>query len=219
MRPVLLLSALSLLAVAPPAAAQSSGPGLASAQRAAWGRPGSTTLRIGGENVRFSGGQLLATPFGPVLVAPGSVGQFSHVSPGRIGAFYLRRAGNGFVRGRAYPSAVVGGSMGSLSVWSVSRAFGPRPVIYAEGGFTGQGLTCATATLTALTPAGPVEIAQIPTVYENGNNRRSIEGKIGAIVPGRSFVVNYSGSMRFRDTYAWSNGRYRLQGRSRMPTC
>lgn len=201
------------------AVAQSSGIQLAAAQRAAWGRPGSTTLSIDGENVRFSGGQLIATSFGPVLVAPGKIERFSHVSPGRVGAFYVRPVGNGFARGRDYPSAAIGGSMGALSDWNVSRNFGPQPVIFAEGGFTGQGLSCSTATLTALMPRGPVTIAQVPTFYSSNANGREIDGKIGAIVPGRSFMVNYTGSMRFTDRYVWSNGRYRLQGRSRLPSC
>ena len=45
-------------------------------------------------------------------------------------------------------------------------------------------------------------------------------GKIGQVVPNRSFRVDYTGTMRFSDTYVRATGgKYRLVGRNRFPEC
>lgn len=116
---------------------------IADAQRAAWGRSESTTYRLDNENVSFSGGRLLRTRFGTVLVAEGRVKDFGAPSPGRVGAFYLKQTPRGFVRARAFPAAVTGGGMGGIGEWGINTRFGANPVIYAEGGSTGQGITCS----------------------------------------------------------------------------
>lgn len=187
---------------------------LAQAQRAAWGRPGSTTYRIANENVTYSGGRLLQTRFGPMLIAEGKVANFSHISPGRIGAFYLRRTPRGYVRGRAFESAVAGGSMGRIASWSVSTAFTANPVIYAEGGSTNQGFTCGYASLTELTPGGPVELASFQSYFEDMNARgRDTRGRIANIVHGRSFDVVFTGAHPGRDRYVKRGARYQMVGR------
>lgn len=225
---VLVVAGLSTLPV--PSAAQrgASRGDLAAAERAAWGRAGGTTLtvdtkvstgRASWSRVAYSKGRLVQAPFGPILVAEGQVVDAGHVHPGAVGAFYLRRTARGFVKGRAYPGALLTGSFGNVGEWSMSNRFGPNPVIYAEGGFTGQGITCGVTTLVELTPAGPVEIANIPTSFDNsGYGRgtiRSTQGKIANVVPGRSFNVVYSGSQRYTERYVRSGGKYRLAGRAK----
>lgn len=210
---------LCVAAVAIPSAA--SAQSLDAASRAAFGRQG-TTIRIDDENVRFRATRLVETRFGPVLLAEGRVRDFSHVSPGRIGAWYLRRVPGGYARVSAFPKAVSGGSMGGLSDWGVSTRFAANPVISAESGFTGQGITCVSTILTELTPRGPVEIAVVPTAYENAGGvgrATSIAGKIGEIVPGRSFAIRYGGSARFVDRYERRGAMYRRVGPTRFPQC
>ena len=215
----LFLLAGSALALVAPVAAQTN-VRLAEAQRAAWGRPGSTTYRLDNENVRFSGGRLLQTRFGPVLVAEGKVGTFSHVSPGRVGAFYLTRTPRGLARGRAFEGAVTGGSMGGIGEWSVSTAFAANPVIYAEGGSTGQGITCSFTTLTELTPAGPVEMARFQSYFGDMNaSRRETTGKIANIARDRSFDVIYTGARPGRVRFVRQGGKYRPQGRVPLAGC
>ena len=197
---------------------------LAEAQRAAFGRPGGTTYRIANENVSFQGGRLLSTRFGPVLVAEGKVRDFGHGSPGRIGAFYIRRTPTGFARGRDFPSAVVGGSMGGIGEWSVSNRFGPNPVIFAEGGFFNMGSGCSTTQLVELTPTGPVPLVSFHSgASHNGSDRQraaDTQGRIANIVPGRSFDVVFTGSRPGRDRYVRAGGRYRLAGgRPHIPAC
>lgn len=201
-----------------PATAERGGAQLAAAQRAAWGRTGSTVIPRGKERIAYQGGQLVQTGFGPVLVAEGKVEDFSHSSAGRVGVFYLRSLGGRYSGGRAYPDAVVHGSYGKVGEWGVSRRFGSNPVIWAEGGFTGQGITCSSMSLTMLTPRGPVEVATIPTGYESPDGT-DLTGKIGTVVPGRYFTVDYRGSRRWTDTYRMVGGKYRLAGRNRFPTC
>ncbi len=211
--------ALCAAAVALPAAA--SAQSLDAASRAAFGRQGAT-IRIDNEQVRYRPSRLVQTRFGPVLLAEGRVRDFSHVSPGRIGAWYLRRVPGGYARVSAFPKAVTGGSMGGLSEWGVSTRFAANPVISAESGFTGQGITCVSTILTELTPRGPVEIAVVPTAYENAGavgRARSIEGKITNIVPGRSFAVSYGGSARFVERYVRRGASYQRVGPTRFPEC
>lgn len=207
MRLPLILTALALTA---PAFAQTNVQ-LEDAQRAAWGRPGSTTYRLDNENVTYEGGRLLVTRFGPVLVAEGHVKDFGAPSPGRVGAFYLKRTATGYARGRAFESAVTGGGMGGIGEWGISAKLAANPVIYAEGGSTGQGITCSYTQLVELTPAGPVKLADFQSAFVNDGGmgkQVSTIGKIANIAPGRSFDVVFTGTRPGRDHYVRQGVRY-----------
>ncbi len=212
---------LAAAAFAAPAFAQTS-PQLADAQRAAWGRPGSTTYRLDNENVVYEGGRLLQTRFGPVLVAEGRVKDFGAPSPGRVGAFYLKRTPTGFARGRSYEAAVTGGGMGGIGEWGINTRLAANPVIYAEGGSTGQGITCSYTQLVELTPAGPVKLVQFQSYFGRDNGidpKREITGRIANIVPGRSFDVVFTGNRAGRDRYVKRGARYVLAGRPTLDGC
>lgn len=205
---------LAAATLAAPLPAQTN-PQLADAQRAAWGRAGSTTYRLDNENVTYEGGRLLQTRFGPVLVAEGRVKQFGHPSPGRVGAFYLKRTPRGFARGRGYEAAVTGGGMGGIGEWGVNTRLAANPVIYAEGGSTGQGITCSFTQLVELTPAGPVKLVQFQSFFGKDDGRTpklETQGRIADIVPGRSFDVVFTGTRPGRDRYVRAGTRYRLTG-------
>ena len=214
--------ALAAALLAAPAIAQTS-PQLADAQRAAWGRPGSTTYRLDNENVFYEGGRLLATRFGPVLVAEGRVKDFGAPSPGRVGAFYLKRTPRGFARGRGYEAAVTGGGMGGIGEWGINTRLAANPVIYTEGGSTGQGITCSFTQLVELTPAGPVKLVEFQSAFEqdNGTGRPvATEGNIANIVAGRSFDVIFTGTQPGRDHYVRAGARYRLaDARAHLTGC
>lgn len=198
---------------------------VAAAQAAAWGRPGSTTYRIDNDNVRFSGGRLVQTRFGPVLVAAGAPKEFGHPTPGYVGAFYLKRTPRGYARDRGFEKAVVSGSAGNVGEWSISNAFAANPVIYTEGGFSNMGSTCSYTSLTELTPRGPVEIARFQSYGDNngsgpGQRAFEVKGRIANIVRGRSFDVVFTGTRAGRDRYVWSGGKYRLAGgRPHLDSC
>lgn len=205
-----------------PAPAPSYGERLQAAVAAAFPQ-GPTAPGEDGEPYTFSNHRLIDAPFGPVLVSEGKAQDAAHVTPGRIDITYLKPAGTGFAVAKSYPAAVQAGSFGQMSEWSVSDRFAEVPTIDAEGGFTGQGYTCAVAVLTELRPSGPVEVGQVQTVYDDSgaepNRPQSIEGKFANIERNKGFDVRYTGSKSFTEHYALSGGKYVRQGASQLPEC
>lgn len=178
------------------------------------------------ETVEFTPGGLAWTPFGPVLISVGEVKDAAHVSAGKIAVHYLRPVGGQFEVAQSFVPAIETGSFGRIGSWSLSRKFSDFPVIYATGGGTWQGFTCAVATLTELTPNGPRQLADIPLAYGNGGAVREgekateIEGKVRNIVKDQSFDVVYSGSQAFTEHYVRRGGSYVLEGgETRMEMC
>jgi len=203
---------------------------------AAFGKTDSATLTLDSgkeygsdsfrEDVQFTPGAVVPAPFGPVLVSVGEVQDAAHVSAGKIAVHYLRAAGDHYEVVRSFVPAVTSGSFGRVASWSVSRKFSDYPVLYTVGGGTWQGYSCASATLTELTPAGPRELATIPLSYSNGgavtdaSQAVNIEGKVRNIVKDQSFDVVYSGPEPFSDHYVRSGSGYVPEGgKSRMQTC
>lgn len=149
-----------------------------------------------------------------------------HACAGSLGIYYLVPEGDGFRVTGKFPEAVAGnGYGGAPSEWSVSEKFGPVPVIYSEFGWSGQGYTCTNFDLTELRADRPGRVARVPTFYDDGDTgspdaKGTIEGKFGAIVPGKSFVVHYKGFKNFDETWTRDgSGEYRLAGKTRMLTC
>ncbi|WP_129793309.1 hypothetical protein [Sphingosinicella sp. CPCC 101087] len=196
---------------------------LAAARRAAF--PDGPIVQDDELEIVFPGSQLVDAPFGPVLVSEGQVRHPLRITPGRIAVHYLRPAIRGFAIAEAYPRAIEGGSFGQVAGWRVSDRFTEFPVIYTEEGGTWQGVTCAQAMLTELTPQGPQLIATVPLAYENsgavvdGSEVRSIEGQILNVERGRSFDVVYDGSERFTDTYVYRGGRFVRTGSAPRDWC
>jgi hypothetical protein len=202
---------------------------LARAFEAAFGSRGSAALQPEGrqgEEVRYAPGRLFKAPFGPVLISQGEVVDAPHVSAGRIAVHYLRPAGDRFEVAKAFPEAVVIGSFGKLSRWSVDPRFSDWPVIAAEGGGTWQGCTLSSLKLVELRPAGPVELATVLLSYDDvGANEdetvgQDFHGKIINIVRNQSFDVVYSGSRAFSEHYVRSGSGYAVAGgKSQIETC
>ncbi len=195
---------------------------LAAATKAVW--PGGPALTDeDGLRYRFGTRRLVQAPFGPVLVSEGKAVDAPHVAAGRIDIAYLAPADGGFTVVRRYPAAIRAGSFGRMGDWSVSTAFSDLPVIVAEGGFTGQGYTCGTTTLTELRAEGPATIAEIQTVYDDSGAKlegaQTYEGEITDIAKGQGFTVRYTGTKSFDDRYVMKDGRYVLQGNSPLPAC
>lgn len=219
-----MIAALALLAAAPD-------PQLAAAFRAAFGRSGSAIVKLTGdemtEQVKFKPGALVQTPFGPALLAPGEVVDAAHVSAGKMGVVYLRRAPKGYAVTKRFVPAMQTGSFGTLESWKVSRAYGPLPVVTVSGGGTWQGYTCSVTTLLELAPDKPKELVTVALHYDDGGavtegkKATAIDGKIARIVPGKSFDVVYSGSKHFTERYVRRGDTYVLPrgSETRMPTC
>jgi hypothetical protein len=178
----------------------------------------------GGSPYAYDDSKLVEAPFGPVLVSHGHVPDAGHADAGRIAVHYLAPAETGYTLVRDWPKAIETGSMGDLSEWSVSDKFGDLPVVYAEGGGTFQGYSCATTILTELTPGGPKEVAAIRTLYDDQGAKdqggQSYEGKIGDIVKGKGFTVTFTGTRSFTERYERRGDRYVLiGGKTQVPEC
>ncbi|MEN3745631.1 hypothetical protein TPR58_00520 [Sphingomonas sp. HF-S3] len=173
--------------------------------------------------MEFDDHRLIDAPFGPVLVSHGHVEDAGHSDAGTIRVDYLTERDGSFALARSFPKVIELGSMGDLGDWSVSDRFTSLPVIVAEGGGTWQGYSCSMTALAELRPDGPAEVASIRSAYSNGGAvegvATSAEGKIVDIVRGKGFTMRFTGSMTFDDRYVWRDGRFVLDGKSRLPEC
>lgn len=150
---------------------------------------------------------------GFALISEGQLleGSGSHVTSGRLDVFYFGSGNNPqYVRER-YPEAVTIGSFGAIGEWAVVDKFTDNPVIYASGGFTGQGITEGCSSLTELTADGPKLVALIPDYYGGTSfdgKEFETEGKISKISKGKSFYVTYSGSQTGELHYTWDGSNF-----------
>jgi hypothetical protein len=203
---------------------------LAAAFQVAFGKGGAVVLKRQGEmkeSVRYTPGDLVNAPFGPVLLSPGEVVGPAHANSGKLAAIYLTRTDKGFTVAKKFVPAAETGSFGKIGGWSVSRSFGALPIVTVEGGGTWQGYTCSVTTLLELAPDGPKELVTLPMTYDNsgavgdGKKPKQINGRIEKIVPGKSFDVVYFGSKDFTDRYVRKGDSYVLAagGESRMEKC
>lgn len=181
--------------------------------------PSAAQLR-GADGVRWSfhNHRLVETSFGTLLISEGQPNQNDvfHAASGRLDVTYLGREGGHLYVRRRFPEAVRVGSHGSVGQWSISNRFTSNPVIYAAGGFTGQGVTEGCTTLTELTPSGPRLIAMIPDSYDTGGSGlvplESTEGRITEIIRDQGFVVRYTGTRATLRRYVRQGDRFVRQG-------
>lgn len=146
-----------------------------------------------------------------------------HGCSGYLGVYYLKPDANGAPSLiKAWPEAVPGSSWGAgPNEWNVSTRFTARPAIYAIGGFTGQGITQTSASITELTPGGPMTSDPIGVGFDNDgavtpdtpDDPCSVVGKIGNVIADSSFDVTYSGTRTGTDHYVRQNGRFVPVGR------
>jgi hypothetical protein len=173
----------------------------------------------------FTNHRLVETSFGPVLISEGRANEedVAHVTSGRLDVTYLARVGGEFQVRRRFSEAVQVGSMGGIGEWTISYRFSSLPVIYAAGGFTGQGVTEGCTVLTELAPSGPHTVATIPDSYSTGGSgispEEDVTGRIGNIVRDREFTVRYSGATRQVRRYVRRGDIYVRQGRPVLTHC
>ena len=218
--------ALLLAAIAAPAAADQ----VDTAFHAAFGKNGSVLLKKQGhlnENVKYTPGDLVQAPFGPVLLSPGEVVGASHANSGKLAIFYLKPTAKGFDVDRRFVPALETGSFGKIVDFSVSRSFGDLPIVTVNGAGNWQGYSCSTTTLIELAPDGPRHLVTVPITYDNsgalgdGKKLTQVNGRIEKIQPGKAFDVAYFGSKDFTERYVRKGDRYVLAagGQSRVQRC
>jgi hypothetical protein len=141
---------------------------------------------------------------------------------------YLRPSGETFEVTGAWPGAVSGWGWGAPPTdWAINNSFASNPVIFAQGGFMGQGIVCSSATLTELRPEGPVESEIIRTGYSDGGamtdervaageREQELTGVIANIQRDQSFEVRFTGTARFTERYVRRDNRFVPVARSRL---
>lgn len=203
---------------------------LAAAFRAAFGKNNSVLLKKQGvlkENIKYTPGDLVDTPFGPVLLSPGEVVEPTNANRGKLAIFYLQPSAKGYTVAKKFVPALETGSFGKIVDWSVTSSFGGLPIVTVNGASNWQGYACSTATLIELAPEGPRRLATLPMTYDNSGaapdkkKRMSVNGRIEKIVAGKSFDIVYFGSSDFTERYVRTGNAYVLASPrgSRMKTC
>lgn len=185
------------------------------AYAAVFGSDTTRTLRTDDTSFSYSGGRVLWTRFGPVLVVEGT-GEAQRTALGTLGLFYLREVpGPAFETVRQWPDAIPGSVMGNPPEWKARNDLSGTTVIEATGGGVWQGYACDSTSLTELTPTGPVTLVTFESGYNStgalGDEGESYTGKIGSIVRGRSFEVQFSGTRDFTNRYVRQGNRYTRQ--------
>lgn len=201
---------------------------VAAAFHAAFGKGDSALLKKQGqlkENVKYTPGELVQAPFGPVLLSPGEVQDASHVNSGKLAVVYLKSSAKGFDVVKRFVPAAETGSFGKIVDWTVSKSFSDNPVVMVNGAGNWQGYACSVTTLLELGPDGPRQLVTVPMTYDNsqasaGKGLKQFTGRIDNIKPGKSFDVIYFGSKDFTDHYVKTGDTYAISGgKSRMETC
>ena len=216
-------------AAAKPAEAAAPEKPTVAAFHAAFGKGDSVLLKKQGqlkETIKYTPGELVQAPFGPVLLSPGEVQDASHINSGKLAIIYLKPTAKGYDVVRKFVPAAEVGSFGKIVDWSVSKSFGDLPIVTVNGAGNWQGYACSTATLIELRPEGPKELVTLPMTYDNAgakpNSPTQINGRIDNIQPRKGFdVVYFGGSKEFKDRYVRKGDAYVLAsgGKSKMQTC
>ena len=192
--------------------------------RAAFGKPGSALLKKQGElkeDVKYTPGDLVQAPWGPVLLSPGEVEKPSHVNSGKLAIVYLKPSEKGFEVEKKFVPAAETGSFGKIVEWSVSKSFGDLPIVTVKGAGNWQGYACSTATLIELTPDGPRRLVTMPMTYDNsgavnGKGATQINGRIDNIQPKKGFDVVYFARLKGVQGPLCPQGRCVRPGRRRQ---
>lgn len=160
--------------------------------------------------------RIINLPSGFALLTTREIPDGCHACTGYLGVYYFNNDDGDLQLTRSFPEAIPGWGWGAAPPeWTVTNKFTKNPAIYAAGGFMGQGILVSGATITELSPSGPIASDLIGTGYsdEGANDPDSglscnIEGKIANIVKDKGFDVIVSGDQSEKDHYFKQNGRF-----------
>ena len=183
------------------------------------------TREIDGRTYRFRPAaiHLLPNDVG-VLLSLGSLDDAGHSEGGINAIHYLQGGPSGWQRKGEWLNLGAVGSVGNAATsWGFSDALGKNPYLITSGGGVWQGCAISSATLTELTPAGPVDRASFTDSMSSGaglnQKEQGFDGQITGAVPDKSFTVTYSGTRTIKQQYLLKNGKYELVGKDRIPGC
>jgi hypothetical protein len=194
---------------------------------AAFGTAGSATLQTGERRISYKPGQLIWLADRAVLISPGTASDDCHACAGALAVHYLRASGDTFQVIGSWPDAVSGAGYGAPPKYRITSQFTASPAIYEEGGYTGQGCTSSSVTLTELAPGGPIQSGPIRLHYsmegdvlDADSPGGTIDGTITNVRKDVGFDVNYSGEQPFTENWVKRGARFVLEsGETRMPQC
>jgi hypothetical protein len=161
--------------------------------------------------------KIVELPFGPALLVTRDIKDGCHACSGFLGIYYLREDNGQTIATGSYPEAVSGWGWGAAPTdWHITQRFTANPAIFASGGYMGQGIVESSATITELTPEGPVTSDLIGTGYSDSgaitdDNPRpgcELKSNIANVVKDRSFDVVISGTLRAKDRYVKRGGKF-----------
>lgn len=165
--------------------------------------------------------QLLALPDHLLLITKNDAVMECHACNGWLNFYFVLQEGDGYTLVAKKEKAVLGAGWGkSPEDYRISQDFLSEPLLYFEGGGGGQGYFYNWASLYRLDHAA-TQIANIKLGYSNSGavgseNGVDIEGVIANIKKDSSFSVIYSGSENFTETYYWRDGKFSMDGKSKM---
>jgi hypothetical protein len=194
---------------------------LALAFKTAYGKAPASIKTKDGEELKATPGKLLWVGDTAVLLSPAESEADCHACAGTLAIAYLKAKDDGFEVTGTWPDLVFGAGWGAVPDWKLSDAYTQYPAIYTEGGYSGQGYSCGSATITELKPDAPVMSDLIGLSASNGGAideetgktfggepRKELEGKIVDVVKGKSFSVKASGTASFTEKYEYRGGKF-----------
>ena len=200
---------------------------LSRAFAAAFGAKDQAQLQIGGRTLVYHPGRLFWVGDKAVLISPATPSGDCTGCAGTVAVHYLTPAADGFQVSGSWPEAVSGSRWNTTPRWRMTNAFTTLPAIWEEGRNQGDACVTGSATLTELTPAGPVTSGPVTIYYKNEGGLKGllggetlINGHAGNIQKDVSFDVVYSGDKELTETWVKQGDRFVVQGgASQMPSC
>jgi hypothetical protein len=194
---------------------------------AAFGAKDQAQLQIAGRTLVYHPGRRFWIGDKAVLISPATPSGACTGCAGTVAVHYLTPAADGFQVSGSWPEAVSGSRWNTTPRWRMTSAFTTLPAIWEEGRNQGQDCATGSATLTELTPAGPVQSGPITTYYKSSGGLKGllggetlINGHAGNIQKDVSFDVVYSGDKELTETWVKQGDRFVVQGgASQAPTC
>jgi hypothetical protein len=200
---------------------------LSRAFAAAFGAKDQAQLQIGGRTFVYHPGRLFWIGDKAVLISPATGAGDCRDCAGTVAVHYLTPDGDKFQVAGSWPEAVSGARWNTPPRWRMTNAFTTLPAIWEEGRDRGQDCVAGSATLTELTPAGPIQSGPIRTYYKSSGGLKGlvlgdteITGHATNISKDVSFDVVYSGDKELTETWVKQGDRFVPQaGDSKVPSC
>jgi hypothetical protein len=200
---------------------------LARAFAAAFSAKDQAQVQIGGRSLVYHPGRLFWLGDKAVLIAPASAAGDCPGCAGTVGVYYLTPAGDQFQVAGSWPEAVSGALWNTPPRWRMTSTYTALPAIWEQGSRRTEDCVSGSATLTELTPAGPLSSGPIRFSYHGKTGLADIllgdtdiEGHVANVQKDVSFDVIYSGDKQFTETWVKQGNGFALQGgKTQMPQC